>query len=124
MIVCDDVERFLKDRDVSLVKEYLATNESSSSYTFAMTMGDSSMEPYLPQDAILILDSKKSPRDRGFALVKLHGSQAVVFRQLLIDGEHRYLKPMNPDLEAFPMRLLRVEDRIFGVLLELRYRYH
>lgn len=81
------------------------------------------MEPYFPQGAILILNTKKLPSDRGYVLAKIQGGSALVFRQLLIDGEHRYLKPMNPDLAAFPMRLLREEDCILGALLELRHRY-
>lgn len=99
------------------------TNGNPSRDTFAMTLVDSSMEPYFPQGAILILNTKKLPSDRGFVLVKIQGSSALVFRQLLIDGEHRYLKPMNPDLAAFQMRLLREEDCIVGVLIELRHRY-
>lgn len=118
-----NVECFLKDRDPSLIKDRLAADDSVTNEAFALAMSDSSMEPYLPEGAILILDPSKTPRDRGFVLVSIHGSQALVFRQLLIDGEHRYLKPMNPDLAAFPMRLLRDEDRILGVLLELRHRY-
>ncbi len=123
LVACADVERFLQDRDHSLVKEYLVTTGGLSGESFAMTMGDSSMEPYLPQGGILILNTKKTPPDRGFVLVKIQGSTALVFRQLLIDGEHRYLKPMNPDLAAFPMRLLCEEDCILGVLVELRHRY-
>lgn len=123
VIACDDVECFLKNRDLSLVKENLMIDGNSSGDIFATTMSDSSMEPYLPQGAILILDLNRPPRDRGFVLAKLQGSSALVFRQLLIDGEHHYLKPMNPDLAAFPMRLLKEEDCILGVLLELRHRY-
>ncbi len=124
LVPCSDVERYLQNRDPSLVKEYLVTNINTPSDAFATVMDDSSMEPYIPQGAVLILDAKKSPQDRGFILVKLRGNPALVFRQVLIDGENRYLKPMNPDLAAFSMRLLREEDCILGVLLELRHRYN
>ncbi len=123
LLDCSDVECFLQDHNPALIKEHLAADASVSSDAFALTMMDSSMEPYVPQGAILILDPRRAPKDRGFVLAKFDGGQALEFRQLLIDGEHRYLKPMNPDLSAFPMRLLREEDKIFGVLLELRHRY-
>lgn len=123
LLDCSDVEGFLKDHNPAFIKERLATDGNVSSDAFALTMMDSSMEPYVPQGAILILDPDRTPKDRGFVLAKFEGGQALVFRQLLIDGEHRYLKPMNPDLAAFPMRLLCEEDRILGVLVELRHRY-
>lgn len=123
LLESSDVACFLKDHDPALIKEHLATDGGVSKDAFALTMSDSSMEPYVPQGAILILDPVRPPRDRGFVLADIQGSQALVFRQLLIDGEHHYLKPMNPDLAAFPMRLLREEDKILGVLLELRHRY-
>ena len=123
LIECGDVACFLKNRELSLVKEYLVTDRQTSKDAFAMIMNDSSMEPYLPQGAILILDPNSPPRDRGFVLVSIQDSQALVFRQLLIDGEHRYLKPMNSDLAAFPMRLLCEKDHILGILVEMRHRY-
>ena len=46
-----------------------------------------------------------------------------VFRQLLIDVEHQYLKPLNPDLNAYQMRLLNDKDKITAVLIESRINY-
>lgn len=118
-----NVAQYLESHDASLVKEYLAADGGVSNEAFALVMSDSSMEPYVPQGAMLILDPSRPLKDRGFVLASIQGSQALVFRQLLMDGEHRYLKPMNSDLAAFPMRLLREEDKILGVLVELRHRY-
>ena len=123
LLDCSNVECFLKDHNPVLIKEQLAADSNVSKDAFALTMVDSSMEPYVPKGAILILDPSREPKDRGFVLAKFGGAQALVFRQLLIDGEHLYLKPMNSDLAAFPMRLLREEDKILGVLQELRHRY-
>lgn len=119
-----EVESFLKTRDLSLVKEHVIVDGSVTSHAFAVTMHDSSMEPYLRQGAILILDPTKQPRDRDLVLVRIQSGSSLVFRQILINCEQSYLKPMNPELAVFPMKLLREEDRILGVVLEVRHRYN
>lgn len=90
---------------------------------FGLTMGDSSMDPYFSQGTLLIIDPEKPFKDRSFVLVKLHDEALYLFRQILIDGQHKYLKPLNPDLKAFKMKLLDEKDHIFGVLVEARKVY-
>lgn len=90
---------------------------------FATIMPDSSMEPIFPHGSLLIFDSGKIPRDRSYILVRLHDTQSFVFRQLIIDLDHRYLKPLNPDLTAFKMRSLEKNDVILAVLIEARRIY-
>lgn len=87
---------------------------------FGLIMGDSSMDPYFSQGTLLIIDPEKSFKDRSFVLVKLQDKALYLFRQVLIDGQHKYLKPLNPDLKAFKMKLLDEKDRILGVLVEAR----
>ena len=91
-----------------------------SDKSFATVMPDSSMEPVFPQSSILIFDPSKIPKDRSYVLVKLHDRNPPVFRQLLIDLDHKYLKPLNPDLNMFKMRLLEENDKIYAVLIESR----
>lgn len=90
---------------------------------FATLMPDYSMEPVFPRDSLLIFDPDKVPKDRSYVLVKLHSTKQLVFRQLLIDLDHKYLKPLNPDLNAFEMRLLGEHDTIHGTLVEARRMY-
>ncbi|OGT06659.1 MAG: hypothetical protein A2103_03575 [Gammaproteobacteria bacterium GWF2_41_13] len=90
---------------------------------FATIMPDSSMEPIFPRDGMLIFDPEKTPKDRSYVLVQLHDSKSPVFRQLLIDLDHQYLKPLNPDLNTFKMRLLEKSDIILAVLTEARRMY-
>ena len=94
-----------------------------SEESFAVVMPDSSMEPFFARGTLLILDPKQLTKDRSYALVHLHENQCVIFRQLLIDGEDRYLKPLNPDLSLFKMRLLQPNDKIVGCLIESRNQY-
>lgn len=90
---------------------------------FATIMPDSSMEPIFTRNSILIFDPNKSSKDRSYVLAKLHDSEILVFRQLLIDFDHKYLKPLNPDLNVFSMRLLAKNDKVHAVLIEARRIY-
>lgn len=91
---------------------------------FAVIMNDHSMEPLFDKDSILVFDPKKLPTDRAFVLVKLYETQQIIFRQLLIDAAHQYLKPLSPDFHAFGMRLLDDRDKILASLIESRKSYH
>ncbi|EKD91679.1 MAG: repressor protein C2 [uncultured bacterium] len=89
---------------------------------FATTMNDSSMEPQFSKNNILIFDPEKKPLDRSYVLVQLD-ENIFIFRQLLIDADHQFLKPLNPDLNIFKMRLLGKTDKIVAVLVEARQKY-
>ena len=91
-----------------------------SDMAFAVPLDDTSMEPMFRKDSILIMDPDKQYGDRSFVLVKLYEANQVIFRQLLIDADQRYLKSISPDLDTFPMRLLDDNDQIIGTLVEAR----
>src|SRR3990167_11545190 len=124
IIFWDQIEEYLTSPEEYNVTEYIFADQTLSNTTFATILPDSSMEPYFPKNSLLILDPNPSELllDRCFVLVKTD-AKVPLFRQLIIDGEHQYLKPMNPDLNAFPMRLLKKTDQVLGVMIEFRYRY-
>ena len=90
---------------------------------FATIINDSSMDPVFARGSLLIFDPEIEAKDRSFVLVQLHETNLFVFRQMLIDMDHNYLKPLNPDLNAFKMRLLGKEDKTVAVLIEARQIY-
>ena len=92
-----------------------------SKKAYATTMPDSSMEPFIPKNALIFLDPQVQFADRSYILVKLHETGACLIRQILIDAEHRYLKPLNPDLSGFKMRILNKKDEIMACLVEVRH---
>lgn len=100
--------------------ESIFVSHQLSDNAFAVAMPDTSMEPLFRKDSILILDPEKPHQDRSFILVKLAKAEQIVFRQLLIDAEHQYLKALSPDFDAFPMRLVDDNDKIIGTLVEAR----
>lgn len=120
----ENIEPFLLDKKSLTIDDQVFVDLASSDNAFALQMNDSSMEPYFHKGTILILDPEKPAKDRGYVLAKIDESNALIFRQILIDGEHQYLKPMNPDLNAFPMRILKKNDKILATLIEFRHRYN
>lgn len=91
--------------------------------SFAVTVNDASMEPQFPRGTILVIDPNKTAKDRNFVIATLGDCQKVIFRQLLTDGIHRYLRPLSPEFTQFGMKTLSDEDKILGVVLQARKNY-
>lgn len=103
--------------------EYISTDANCNNQCFALKIKDSSMEPQFPKDTIIVIDSAKEPKDRSFVIAKIAGYQESIFRQLLIDGPNKYLKPISPDFDRFKMSLMGKNDYIIGVLIQARRNY-
>ena len=90
---------------------------------FAALMNDHSMEPLFTKGTILIFDPNKKVIDRSYVLVKLAGKDMPIFRQILVDVDEQYLKPLNPDTSIYKMRLVRPDDAIIAPLFESRNNF-
>ena len=102
----------------------IAAIGNMSNDCFSLLMNDHSMEPLFPVKTILIFDPDRKPIDRSYILVKLENIKIPVFRQLLIDADYKYLKPLNPDLNTYKMRLLTEKDSIIACLQESRINHN
>ncbi|MBN1684996.1 MAG: helix-turn-helix domain-containing protein [Gammaproteobacteria bacterium] len=91
---------------------------------FATILKDISMEPIFPRGSILIFDPDKIPQDGSYVLIKASKDKRPFFRQLLIDLDHQYLKPLNPDLYNLKIRALKKDDVMMGTLIESRQTYN
>lgn len=103
--------------------ELLFSDARVSNQAYALTVKDASMEPQFPKDTLLIIDPDKIPKDRSFVIAVIENYPEVIFRQLLIDGPHQYLKPISPDFDKFKMMLVGKNDKISGVLVQARRDY-
>lgn len=111
------------DEATKPAKESIVITSDLSDQCFAVCMNDASMEPNFAEGSVLVFDPGKQPYDRCFVLAKLSEKNIFVFRHLLMDAEHKFLKPLNPDLIASQMRLLEDEDSIIAVLVEARQAF-
>jgi SOS-response transcriptional repressor LexA len=119
----NDIEQLNSGPSTKAHKEVVAVDNTLPEGVFATKLTDSSMEPYFPKNSLLVINPNKRVADRCFVLAKITESDLIIFRQLLHDGENHYLKSLNPDLNAFPMRLMKQEDKLLGVMIEFRYKY-
>lgn len=95
-------------------------NANFQSNCFALNMPDTSMEPLFPIGSILVFNTNIIAVERQYILVHLKNEDVVVFRQLLVDGNDRYLKALNMD---FKLRELHEVDIIKGTLIESRNNF-
>lgn len=107
----------------SKAKKQLAITGNISDECFAILMNDHAMEPLFTKGTILIFDPNKKYVDRSYVLVKLANKDQFIFRQLLVDVDQSYLKPLNPDTAIYKMRLLNADDTIVATLFESRTNF-
>lgn len=110
-----------KTLDFTNANTIAATNDIPAE-CFAVEMNDSSMAPTFRKDTILIFNPAGEYVDNSFVLVKLANTK-VIFRQLIVDADDKYLKALSPNFTSFPIRLLSDEDEIIGELVEARQSF-
>jgi phage repressor protein C with HTH and peptisase S24 domain len=81
----------------------VATVEGSCSTLepYALRVLGDSMEPEFADGCVIIVDPGHAPRDGSYVIVEYAGD--VFFRQLVFDGERRFLKPLNPKYGGFEL---------------------
>ena len=67
-----------------------------SSSTFVLKVRGASMEPKFHDGEIIFVDPNAEARNNSFIIVRLDDEAEATFKQLIIEGDHRYLKPLNP----------------------------
>lgn len=118
-----DILHCNKDNLSQYEKDVLLAGNDIGTNSFAVVMNDFSMEPIINKGSYLIISPDHEVWDRCFVLVLLGLSKTVVFRQLIIDADNRYFKPLNPDLGSLEIKKLSAKDRILGVLVENRTNF-
>jgi DNA-binding Xre family transcriptional regulator len=102
--------------------ETITTSRKVSPESFAIKMSGNSMLPLFPAETLLIFDKEKPIYDNCYILAKLENHNVFVFKQLLIDEPHKYIKSINP---TFKDKLVKLEtkDKIIATLIEAQIQY-
>ncbi len=79
----------------------MAGESCSALEPYALRVLGDSMSPEFADGCVIIVDPGHVPRDGSYVIVEFAGD--VFFRQLVIDGERRYLAPLNPKYGRFEL---------------------
>ncbi len=97
-------------------EERILTNIGVGKDAFAVQVKGDSMEPEFPEGCTLIVDPGKKAIHGSYVVVYVEDDEEATFKQLILDGSRKYLKPVNnryPILEVTGKKV-----RICGVVVQ------
>lgn len=104
-------------------QKFILADVGSSDKSYALKILDGAMDPIFPIETILIIDPLVLPKDKSYIIALIKGSSVPIFRQLIINGPEKYLKPLSPDTEIYKMIKLRNSDHILATIIQARRNY-
>lgn len=97
--------------------QYLVVHGQFSQHSFALRVEGDSMEApsgiSFPNRSLIVIDPEERATNGSYVLGKPNATSQVVFKQLIIDGNRRYLKPLNP---RYPLMEITPQAIISGVV--------
>lgn len=76
-------------------EEMIAVTRKVGSRAFALKITGDSMEPRFPAGGIIVVDPEVRAENGSYVVARLDDTNEVTFKQLVIDGGKRFLKPLN-----------------------------
>lgn len=91
-----------------------------SDRAYALRVEGDSMQapdgPSFPPGSIIIVEPGAAARNGSFVVARLEATAEATFKQLVIDGGRKYLKPLNP---RYPMLPIDSDATICGVVRQM-----
>lgn len=100
---------------------WVTTDREITPNTFAVRVEGQSMLPRFAANTVLVIEPSIEAKDGDFVVVHLEKQSKATFKQFLIDGPDRYLRPLNPEFKTIE---LNREYRMVGVLIQSREDFH
>ncbi|WP_217646582.1 LexA family transcriptional regulator [Nitrosomonas sp. Nm34] len=102
-------------------KRWVPCPAQHSERTFALRVSGISMfnpsgEKSFRDGDIIYVDPARHPCNGSFVVARLDDSNEVTFKQLIIEGDHKYLRAINPD---WPNKIIQINSNatICGVVI-------
>lgn len=102
-------------------EKWLPCPTCHSEKTFALRVRGISMfnpdgDYSFKEGEIIYVDPERQPLNGSFVVVRLEDKNEVTFKQLIIEGEHKYLQAINPD---WPKKIIEIDGNatICGVVI-------
>lgn len=108
-----------------VAEDWIYSTYKGSPNTFALRVkGDSMVNPVgsvsFPEGIIIVVDPTIVAENGSYVVARLNGSTEATFKQLVIDGNQQYLKPLNP---RYPLIPINEECQICGVVKAAEMRF-
>lgn len=103
------------------INEYLSDFYTDKSHWYALRIkGDAMTAPLgnsrsFHEGDIIIVDPEKNATHGNFVIAILPYSKEATFKQYVVDGGVRYLKPLNPQ---YPITQINESTHIYGVVVK------
>lgn len=105
---------------VSPPTQWDTPSEPMSDEAFSLRVEGDSMEPEFPHGCVVFVEPRSEALNGDFVVVTLDDTHRATFKELVVDGPSRYLKPLNP---RYPILPLTPQARVCGVVREMRKAY-
>lgn len=97
-------------------EEWVVTTATVGPNAFALRVVGDSMEPRIPDGAIVIIDPSRSYKHGSVVLAKRSSDQEATLKQLWFDGAVPKLRPLN---DRYPILDMPHDTRIIGVAVKI-----
>lgn len=97
-------------------EDWLPCPDSHSPLTFALKVQGVSMEPEFKSGTIIFVDPAKAADNLSYVVVRMENENTATFKQLVVEGSRRYLRPLNPN---WPDQIIEINGNavICGVVV-------
>jgi SOS-response transcriptional repressor LexA len=99
LISWDLIDSLCGNDDFELIEaeaaSWIPVAPRTSEPCYALTVPDDSMEPEFSEGEVLVVDPTQEGAHNQFLIARLEGDSRPTFKQLIILGNRRYLKPLN-----------------------------
>lgn len=98
------------------ISNAISTDVTLGEHPFALVINEMNWEGFFP-NTILIVDSNLQPEHSDYAVVLKLGQKRASLKQILIDDDKTYLRPVNKDYQT---QLLDESYKLLGVVVQIR----
>lgn len=111
-----DWSNIMDDFNPGDAEAFYACPKRCSAQTFMLRVRGRSMEPKYQDGDLLFVDPDASYQHGSNVIVKLTDAQEATFKRLVIDGNKKWLEPLNPD---WPEKAIQINGnaKIVGVVI-------
>lgn len=97
----------------SQAEEWVAVTKRLGDRSYGLRVQGDSMEPKFQDGCIIVVDPDSEVKNGSFVVIQLLETNEAPFKQWVIEGSRRYLKPLNT---RYPILEVTGEARICGVV--------